>query len=190
MINGAMSGKASSLTEKLYVGLIYWAIGQAILVIGVHIFRLICGFNLDSELEHDNNAAAGLSFGGFCVATGLIVQASLQGASTSLAPEIATIAVIVAIGFALLATVKFALEKVLLPRISISTEISGKKNVGAAAMSAAAYVCIALIFAASITPATTFATFESQMSCDEPPPAAVLPADVPATPPADQNGAK
>lgn len=175
MINGVMSGKATDPLEKLLYGLIYWAIGQTALIIGAKLFRPICGFDLDDQLETSNNAAAGLSFGGFMIAVGLIVRASLNGVSTNVLPELATIAVFVLIGFALLTVGKLALAKVLMPTSPLSAEISKEKNLAAGALSAGGYICIAIIFAASIAPATTFASFSSMLADNEPP-ATVQPA--------------
>ena len=175
MIAGAMSCKADSLLEKLHYGAIYWLIGQAILVLAAHVYRLICGFKVDEILEAKtetdvgsvgffNPIAAGASFGGYLLAIGLIIQASLDGASINLVPEIATIATFAIIGLVLLTVAKFVLQKVLMPTSPIPKEISVDKNVGAGALAAAGYIAIAAIFAASISPATTFAKFNSAIN--------------------------
>jgi len=166
MIAGATSCKADSLFEKLQYGAIYWLIGQVILVLAAHVYRLICGFKIDDILlsRTDNpvhTIAAGASFGGYLLAIGLIIQASLDGATVHLIPEIATIVTFAIIGLVLLTVAKFVLQKVLMPTSPIPKEISVDKNVGAGALAAAGYIAIAAIFAASISPATTYSKFAS-----------------------------
>jgi len=185
MICGVMSTKADNVADKLQYGAIYWIAGQVILVACARAFRPISGFDVDSEIESHHNAAAGLSFGGFLVAIGLIVQAALDGASTDILPEFATIAVFAIVGLLLLAFGKRALARVLMPASPISKEIQQDKNLGAGALSAAGFICIAVVFAASITPATTYATFASALK--EAAPAVAAP---PAPEPAPQLDAK
>jgi uncharacterized membrane protein YjfL (UPF0719 family) len=175
MINGVMSGKADNIQDKLLYGAIYWTIGQIALIIGAFIFRPHAGFDFDFELEENNNAAAGLSFAGFIIGIGMIVRASLNGVSTALVPEVATIAVFAFIGFVLLAFGKIAMDKVVLPTAKMNLEINRDKNMGAGALSAAGYVCIAVLFAASISPATTSAIFADAI---DDPSSTVVPAKV------------
>jgi uncharacterized membrane protein YjfL (UPF0719 family) len=166
MIHGAMTGKADSLEQKLLYGLFYWGIGQILLIIGSYFFRPICGYAIDHELEKDNNSAAGLAFCGYIVALGLIIKASLYGASTNMVPEIATILSFVGIGMVLLAFGNIGMEKILLPRTSMKAEIHRDKNIGVGALSAVGFLCIGIIFAASISPATSFAVFDKEWSSD------------------------
>jgi uncharacterized membrane protein YjfL (UPF0719 family) len=179
MIHGAMTGKAESLEQKLIYALFYWGIGQALLIIGSLLFRPICGYVIDNELEKDNNTAAGLAFCGYLIALGLIIKASLYGASTNMIPEIATILSFVVIGLALLAIGNIGMEKVLLPKTSMKTEIHRDKNTGAGALSAVGFLCIGIIFAASISPATSFAAFDKELNSVDS--IEVVPATVPAT---------
>lgn len=166
MIAGAMSGKSDSLIEKLEYGSFYWLLGQAILVISCHIYHFICGHDVDKELV-EKNTAAGVAFGGFLAAIGIIVDASMYGVSTNFTDELVTILVLVGIGTSLLVLGKLALSKVLMPTASMSQEISRDKNCGAAALSAVGFVALAIIFSASIAPATTSAAFGSTPPVDD-----------------------
>lgn len=173
MINGVMSGKAEGLVEKAMFAGIYWAIGQAILVLGSYFFRPICGYHLDDDLGSDRNAAAGLSFGGFLVSLGIVIQSAMHGVSTEFFPEIATIGVFFVIGFAMLIIGKILLARVLMPSGRMFKEIDENGNTGAAALSAVGYICIAVVFAASISPAMTFAAFKNYLT-PEPPKATII----------------
>lgn len=190
MIHGVMTGQAASVQDKLIYGGIYWAIGQTILVVAAFLFRPLCGFNVDHVLQEDNNAAAGLAFGGYLVAMGLIVQSALDRASTNIASEIATIAVFTAIGFALMLVARFGLERIILPSASMPLEINRDKNMGAASLSAIGYLIVAIVFAASIAPATTSAAFARDFADDSEiqPPVVIQAAEAkPQTPPSAAN---
>lgn len=165
MIAGAMSGKADSLLEKLEYGTFYWVVGQIVLVLSCHIYHAICGFDVDDELLK-KNFAPGISFGGFLVAVGIITDAAMYGVSTDLSSELITTGVFIGIGLVLLVLGKLALAKIMMPKANISNEISRDKNSGAAALSAIGYIALAIIFSASIAPATTSAAFGGS----EPPP--------------------
>lgn len=159
MIHGAISGKADSLEDKLLYASIYWGLGQVILVLASRVFNFITGYDIDNLIEEKNNAA-GIAFGGFLAATGIIIAASLHGVSTNLEDEITTIAVFALAGFMVLIAAKMILAKILLPEASMTREIYAEGNNGAAVLSAVGYVAIALIFSASIAPAT-FATLHA-----------------------------
>lgn len=156
IIAGAMSGQADSLLEKLEYGFFYWLVGQLILVVSCHLYHLICGFNVDEELAK-KNTAPGISFGGFLVASGIVTGAAMYGVSTSFVEEMTTILVLVAIGLLLLVIGKLALSKVLLPKASMADEIGRDRNSGAAALSAVGFISLAILYSASISPATTAA---------------------------------
>lgn len=191
MINGAMSGKADSLAEKLAFGTAYWAVGQVLLVLAAKMFYLIAGYDVRKLIE-SQNLAAGLSFGGFLAATGIIIDAAMYGVSTDLASEAITIMVFVFIGMSLLVLANKGLSKILLPGKKMGTEIEAG-NLSAATLFTAGSIVIALLFFASISPATLFATTASQTydladdeSIPETPPAIpknVVPADQPAQEP-------
>jgi uncharacterized membrane protein YjfL (UPF0719 family) len=163
MINGVLSGKADTLEDKFLYGGLYWVIGQAALILGALSFRTICGYDLDDELENHDNVSAGISFGGFLAAIGIVIQAAMTGTSTDVAAEVATIAVFFAAGVVLMLLGQMVLNKVLVPKSPMSKEIGVDRNRGAGALSAAGFVCIATLFAASISPATTFATLSDSM---------------------------
>lgn len=166
MIAGAMSGKSDSLLEKLEYGAFYWLVGQVILVLCGRIHNAICGYDIDAELGK-KNIAVGVAFGGFLMAVGIVTNASMYGVSTNFADEIVTIGVLVAIGISLLVLGKFALAKVVLPKTKLSEEIGRDGNAGAAAISSVAFIALAVIFSASIAPATTSAAFGSAPPIDD-----------------------
>lgn len=150
MICGALSGESDSFMLGIRDLLIYWAIGQFLLIIGGHVFQLITSYDVHKTIEDDDNMAAGLSFGGFLVAIGIITKSALQGASSNIAVEIQTTLVLAASGIILLCLVRVLADKVLLPKSPLSKEIAVDKNPAAGAIAAAAFVSIGWVYSVAI----------------------------------------
>lgn len=153
MIYGVMSGPAESAWDKLAFGSLYWAIGQAILVIGSKVYRPLCGFDLDYELQHDNNVSAGLSLSGFLIGLGLIVQAGFYGASTNVGDEISTAIAFTVAGLVLLWVSHLVLDKTMIGGGS-AREIARDGSIGAGAVCAMAFVCVGILFSSATAPFT------------------------------------
>lgn len=182
IINGVMASRVDTLTDKILAVMVYWVLGQVLLVAGAQLFYFFSTYDVQYELEHDNNVAAGLSFGAFLTAIGLIVKTSLSGAGTDWVDESVTTLVFAGVGFILLLASRIILDRILLPKAKMGDEIAVDQNVGAASLSAAGFIAVGLLFAASITPATEAALSPRDAS---PGPATVLTDSavvVPATP--------
>jgi uncharacterized membrane protein YjfL (UPF0719 family) len=147
MINGALSGHSESFVRGIFDLGVYFLIGQALLVVGGLIFQAITNYDVHHTIEHDDNAAAGLSFGGFLAAIGIITKTALSGASSNLLVELVTTVMLAASGLLLLCLVRVIADKVLLPSSPLCKEVAEDKNVAAGAVAAASFVAVALAFA-------------------------------------------
>lgn len=150
MINGAMSGESDGLLRGVLDLGVYFAVGQALLVLGGFIFQKITSYDVHHTIEHDDNAAAGLSFGGFLAAIGIITNTALSGATSNLAAEIITTLMLAVSGLVLLVAVRTIADRVLLPSSPLSKEVAIDKNVAAGAVAAASFVSVALAFSFAI----------------------------------------
>lgn len=162
MIYGVMTGPASSLAEKLITGMEYWMWGQLWLILGSWVYHPLAGFNINQELHNTHNLAAGISMGGFLVAIGFILEAAMHKVSTNVPEELMTIGVLCVMGFVLLALTKLVIDKVL-AHGATGKEIAADGNVGAGLLSAIGFICIGLMFSASITPAANFADVDKKV---------------------------
>jgi len=151
IINGAMTGFSEGILQGIRDVVIYFAVGQVILIAGSHVFQAITSYDVHQVIEHDNNVAAGISFGGFLVALGIITRASLVGASSDILAEIVTTLIIAAIGIVILVAARVIADRVILPKSPLSKEVAVDKNAGAAAVAASVFICLALVFSAAIT---------------------------------------
>lgn len=155
VIAGVMSGESSSYLFMLRDILVYWLVGQAFLVVGGLLFQLIARYDVHKTIEDDDNLAAGISLGGYFVAVGIILKASLHGAGSDLGPELLITVVIGIAGVIILGFARFLTDVVLLPRARLADEVAKQKNVAAGIVSAVGFVAVALLFAGVVVPQFT-----------------------------------
>lgn len=156
-INGAMSvtSSANELSDRVlqaFVGtLIFYSIGQFLLVIGAWVFRKLAQFDVHRTMEHDDNLAVGIAYGGFLMGLGIILRSALVHASPDLVEEILTTLIYAVVGLILLSATSLFTAKVLLPGSPLHHEIEHDRNPAAASVLAAAFICVAVAFAAVVT---------------------------------------
>jgi uncharacterized membrane protein YjfL (UPF0719 family) len=157
IINGALSvqttgeGLATLVGRALLATLVFFVLGQGLLLAGAWVFRRIAGFDVHRTIEDDDNMAAGIAYGGFLVALGIIVRSSLVNASPELLIEIVTSVVYAVLGLLLLLATRVLVDKVLLPASPLSKEVAVDKNPAAGVLAAASFICVALAFGWVIT---------------------------------------
>jgi len=152
MLNGVLTGESASFLIGVRDIIVYFAIGQLILVLGGLVFQMMTSYDVQKVIGRDNNIPAGISFGGFLVALGIIIRTGLAGAGSNLLEEIGTIIVIAVVGIVLLAITRIIADKVFLPASPLSKEVATDKNSAAGAIAAACFICIAILLAAAINP--------------------------------------
>lgn len=150
IIAGVMQGRSDSyVLELLDIGA-YWAAGQVFLLVAWLIYRAIAGFDARKDLGEGKNAAAGISVGGFFLATGLVLQAALAGAGSDIGSELLVALAIGACGLVLLAAARALSGYILLPKTSLAVEMDKRDNIAAGSVSALSFVAVAVIFAALV----------------------------------------
>ncbi|HEV7406257.1 MAG TPA: DUF350 domain-containing protein [Chthoniobacteraceae bacterium] len=145
VLQGALAGHSDSVLLAVRDVLVYWLAGQIILAIGAALFCKMVRFDFKKALEIDNNAAAGISLGGFLTAVGIIVRAALAGASSDLVGELGLIVVDSVIGLVLLVVAAIVAAHLFLPESPMAKEISEDKNPAAGLISAALFIAVALL---------------------------------------------
>jgi len=142
IIFGSVQGTGGSI----WTVIVFWAIGQIILILAGLIYNLITPYNIHDEIEKDN-VAAGVSFAGALVAIGVIVGLAAESDFESWATNLSDYLGYAALGLALLPLVRLLTDKVLLPTVNLTDEIArqDKPNVGAAYIEAFSYIAAAFI---------------------------------------------
>ncbi len=150
MLRGVLSGYSASFLLGLRDIAIYFIVGQLILVAGGWVYTRFAGYDVHEEIGDKDNVAAGISFGGYLAALGFIASAALAGASGQWVEECVTSFVLAALGVILLITARVVADAFLLPKSPLAKEVAVDRNVAAGAVAAAAFLLVAVLFAASV----------------------------------------
>lgn len=137
VIYGAVAGEGGSI----WTSVVFWAIGQAILILASFVYNFITPYDIHEQIEKDN-VAAGVSFGGALIAIGIIVGLSAERDFESWTEDLPVFIMISLLGLALLPLIRFLTDKILLPTVKLTDEIATqeKPNVGAAYIEAFSYI--------------------------------------------------
>ncbi len=137
IIFGAISGEGGNL----FTALVFWVLGQVVLVFAGLIYDLIISYDLHEQIEKDN-VAAGVGFAGALLAVGNVIRLAVSGDFESWKINLISFVVYSLAGLVLLPLVRFLVDKILLPGQSLSAEIARQEhpNLGAAFIEASSYV--------------------------------------------------
>jgi len=152
ILNGVLSGHSENLLTGIRDIAIYWALGQVILIGGGVLFQLITRYDIHHVIGKEDNIPAGISFGGFIVALGIITRSALVGATSHLVEEILTTLVFAVSGMIILVLTRIIVDRLFLPNSPLSKEVVKDRNPAAGAIAAASFIVVAAIFAASVNP--------------------------------------
>jgi len=150
MLNGVLTGESESVAFVVRDIVVYWLAGQALLVLGAVVFQKMTSYDMHKVIGEDDNVAAGVSFGGFLVALGIVVHAAVAGAGSVLAEELVTACVIGALGLVMLVCARIVADRGLLPGSSLSREVTQDRNLAAGLVAAASFICVALLLSAAV----------------------------------------
>ncbi|MCP5110362.1 MAG: DUF350 domain-containing protein [bacterium] len=152
MLKGVLSGHSETVLLGIRDVVIYFVVGQVILVLGALIFTWLTKYDVHEEIERDDNVAAGMSFGGFLAALGFISGTALTGATSLILEESITALVMALFGIVILLAARMIADKVLLPGSPLAKEVAEDQNPAAGAVAAASFLLVAVLFAGSIQP--------------------------------------
>ena len=152
MISGVMDGQSANYLSLLRDILIYWLVGQALLVLDGIVFQAITSYDVHGVIKDDKNVAAGISFAGFLVAQGIIVRTAVSGAGSDLGAEVLITVAIALCGLILLVIGRVIADRVFLPRAALSNEVQSKRNAAAAVIAGASFIVVALIYTGAVDP--------------------------------------
>ncbi len=142
VIFGAVSGELGGVGTTV----VFWVLGQAALVLAGVVYNWVTPYNLHAEIERDN-VAAGVAFAGALVGIGIVVRHAVAGDLISWTTSLQDFALEVVLGMVLLIVVRIATDKILLPGLNLSAEISDpeKPHLGAGFIEAFSYVGASLL---------------------------------------------
>ncbi len=141
IVLGAIHGEGYGFGGPIVTGILYWALGQVLLIIASRVYYAITPYNVQAEIEKDN-VAAGIGLAGAIIAIGNLIRFALMHDFDSWIITLEDVGIDVAIGLIFLPIARFLTDKILLPGQNLTDEIVNqeKPNVGAALVEAFAYV--------------------------------------------------
>lgn len=149
ILNGSLSGGGGTFFQSLASAVVFFVLGQAVLLAFGFIYELVTPFNVREEIKK-NNLAAGIGLGGILVALGIILMSSLSGPFTGWITDLAGFAVYTVYGIALLLAFRSLVDRLLLPTTNLATEIKQDRNVAAMVVVESAIAAAAIIIASAM----------------------------------------
>ena len=142
ILYGSIQGESGGLLTAL----VFWALGQAMLVLAGLLYDWITPYSVHDQIEKDN-VPAGVSFGGALLAMGIILGLAGESHFISWSENLPDYLLYCVIALVLLPLVRLLTDKVLLPTVKLSDEIAvqEKPNLGAGFIEAFSYIAAAFI---------------------------------------------
>lgn len=137
IIMGSVYGEGGGIVTTL----VYWVVGQALLIATAIVYNWITPFDVHEHIEKDN-VAVGIAMAGAMIAIGNLIRHGLMHDFESWYVTAEYIAIDAGIGLAFLPVARVVADKVLLPGRNLTDELINqeKPNVGAGIIEAFAYV--------------------------------------------------
>jgi uncharacterized membrane protein YjfL (UPF0719 family) len=151
ILYGALIGESKTLLSGITTFLIYWIIGNFVLIIASKIFTSWMSYDIHTEIENDN-VAAGISFAGAVLAIGIITMNAILDPFVNWATTLVDISLQTVLGCILLPIIRLFADKILLPGRKLTDEIVNQErpNIGAGLIEAFAYIAAAILITWSI----------------------------------------
>lgn len=143
ILYGVISGEGGGLAALL----VFWALGQATLILAAKVYGLIIPFQL-SEVIEKGNVAVGAALAGVLLALGNIIRFAVQGNFVSWSKSLTSFAAVAILGLILLPLVRLAIDKLIMPPgHSLTREEVGQQvpNIGAGVLEGSLYLCISFL---------------------------------------------
>ena len=140
VIAGAISGEGGGPeTAAAFLGL-----GLVALILYTMFYEWTTPFDIHEQIESDN-VAVGVALAGNLIAIGIVVFKAVFGEFTGWAESIAGFITYAIVGFVLLYAIRFIIDRVIFPGVSIADELVVDRNLGAALIEGSALISVSLI---------------------------------------------
>jgi uncharacterized membrane protein YjfL (UPF0719 family) len=126
-----VAGAIHGLGGGPLTALVFFALGQVVLLLFARFYQLITRYDVHHEIEQDN-VAAGVALGLSLVAIGIVLLKATSGAFVGWGENLWTFAWEAGLGFLLLMVLRWITDWVFLPGTTIAHEIARDRNLNAA----------------------------------------------------------
>ena len=151
ILYGSLVGESETLMQGITTFVVYWFIGNIVLIIASKIFISWMSYDIHEAVEKDN-VAAGVSFSGAIIAIGIITMNAIIDPFVDWTSTLVNISIQTVLGCILLPIMRVFADKILLPGQKLTDEIVNqeKPNIGAGLIEAFAYIASAILITWSI----------------------------------------
>lgn len=142
VLYGAIQGEGGGF----FTMLVFWALGQGMLILAMKVYNLITPYCIHDEIEKDN-VPAGVSAGGALVGFGALIGLAAEQDFISWSESLPGYLAYALLGLAAMPLVRHLADRLLLPGVSLTDEIVNQEhpNLGAAYVEAFSYISAAFI---------------------------------------------
>ena len=141
IIYGAVTGDNTSGMHGVLSAVLFWAIGQFLMVLTTWIFNKCTPYNIHDEIEKDN-VAVGVGLAGALIAIANLVRNGISGDFEDWTTMFENLGFDFLLGIIMLPIARVIADKILLPGRKLTDELVNqeKPNVGAGVIEAFAYI--------------------------------------------------
>ena len=143
IINACISGDSVGLMKGIMDTMVFFALGQIILIMLTVIYEAITSFHVLAEIHKGNNAAS-VMIAGKLIALGFILRNSIVGESLGWTADLISFGQAALFGTLILLAFNAVIDKLFLPNTNVAKEVS-EQNVAATVVTQAVTIGFALI---------------------------------------------
>lgn len=140
---GAVSGQGGSAITAI----VFFVLGQGSLAIFSGIYEKLSKYDVHQELQN-GNVAAGVAFAGNLIALAIIIMRSAAGDFINWTHDLTEFAASNMFAFVFLVALRWFFNRAVVPNVSLATEISSDKNIGAGFLEAVMVIAASMVIAA------------------------------------------
>lgn len=141
IIFGAITGESGNLLFGIYTTLLYWVLGQVLILISTALYNKLVPYDIHKEIEKDN-VAAGIAYAGLIIAMANLIRNGLMGNFDNWVDTLFEVGYEAGIGIIILPLIRTLVDKILLPGRNLNDEIANQEtpNSGAGLIEALGYI--------------------------------------------------
>tara|TARA_R110001592_G_scaffold72390_3_gene221232 strand:- start:135522 stop:136403 length:882 start_codon:yes stop_codon:yes gene_type:complete len=141
IIFGAITGESGNLLFGIYTALLYWVLGQVLILISTALYNKLVPYDIHEEIEKDN-VAAGIAYAGLIIAMANLIRNGLMGNFDNWVDTLMEVGYEAGIGIIILPLIRTLVDKILLPGQNLNDEIANQEtpNSGAGLIEALGYI--------------------------------------------------
>jgi uncharacterized membrane protein YjfL (UPF0719 family) len=141
IVLGAIHGEGFGVGGPIVTAILYWLLGQVILLITSYVYNWITPYDIHEHIEQDN-IAVGVGYAGAVIAIANLIRNALMHDFESWLITLEDVGFNVVVGLIFLPIARLMTDKILLPGQKLTDEIVHQEhpNVGAAIVEAFAYI--------------------------------------------------